>query len=70
MLQTVSRHLTSSPCASAAHHPSVSSAPPSAFASSACSPAASWPGYWALSPQEARGLLSSTEDDEKMKGDM
>lgn len=63
-------NLTSSQCASAAHHPAASSAPPSAFASSACSPAASWLGCWALSPQEAQGLLSSTEGDEKMKWQM
>lgn len=45
--------LTSFPCASAAHHLSVSSALLSVSASSACSPAVFLLGYWAWSPQEA-----------------
>lgn len=53
--------LTSFPCASAAHHLSVSSAQPSVSASSACFPAVFLHGYWAWSQLEALDSPFSNE---------
>lgn len=53
--------LTSFPCASAAHHLSVSSALLSVFASLACFPVVFLLGYWAWSQLEALGSPFSKE---------